>query len=467
MDRLLKISWKKIAALTVIVAVLLSYGVFCTQGMPTEEHTIVTLCNYEQNTKGDYIAYLKPNILYGETIGEGEPIYLNLVNRIDATFHYEFECSETGDITPEYKISSTVAPTEGWSKQINELVSVEKSETTTATSAVLEAKFSYNVTEITELIDKIEEDIGVTSSPYQITTTININTTDKTSIGTLSKPIEERIVLKLNYMGGYMERGGVITVEVPESHLAGSITENSTKEIMSASQLRNAMYIALVAWIAAASLFTTWRYKVWRTELEALPELERIMKRFNVIESKDMPNLNVQTLASMDELKKVADDYDSILFHTTMGDNDIFFTTIENITYQYVVNAREQMFEGTFSNEKLLKSIGSSGLIKHLKKALQVNILKLIISRSKFIFLAFIGLGLYLLAFFAWIVYCDITFWDKNISLILLGSRVGEAIGLGIDMRLIYYFIIGLTLISMGIILFLLPKYRNWLNAWV
>jgi hypothetical protein len=86
-------------------------------------------------------------------------------------------------------------------------------------------------------------------------------------------------------------------------------------------------------------------------------------------------------------------------------------------------------------------------------------------SWSKFLSLAFIGPGLYLLAFFAWIVYYDITVWDKNISLILLGSRAGEAISLGINMRLIYYLIIGLTLISMGIILFLLPKYRNWLNA--
>ena len=86
-------------------------------------------------------------------------------------------------------------------------------------------------------------------------------------------------------------------------------------------------------------------------------------------------------------------------------------------------------------------------------------------SWSKFLSLAFIGPGLFLLAFFAWIVYYDITFWDKNISLILLGSRAGEAISLGINMRLIYYLIIGLILISMGIILFLVPKYRNWLNA--
>ena len=111
----MSISWKAMAALTVIVTVLLSCGVYYTQGMPTEEHTVATLCTYEQNIRCDYIAYLKPNILYGETISEGETIYLSWVNRIDVTFHYTFKCNETGNITAEYRISSLVA-SEGWSK---------------------------------------------------------------------------------------------------------------------------------------------------------------------------------------------------------------------------------------------------------------------------------------------------------------------------------------------------------------
>jgi hypothetical protein len=445
MNRLLKISWKKMVVVTVVVAVLLSYGVYYAQGLPTEEHKVTTLCSYKQNIKGDYTAYLKPNTLYEETIGADETIYLSLLNRLDTNFRYDFECSETGDITTEYKIRSTVAATDGWSKQINELIAVEKSETKTSTSAVLEANFSYNITEITELIDQIEEEIGVTWSTYEITTTIQINTTDTTSVGTISNPIEEQIVLKLNYMGDYMERGGTIAVEVPESHLPGSITENSTTEITSVSQLRMGMSVALFAWIGIASSFTAWRYRECKTRFEALPESEKIMKRFNVIESKDMPNLEVQTLSSMDALKKIADDYESMLFHTTMGGNDVFFTTIQNITYQYVANGSAHILEETFSKEKSMTSIGGSDVIKPRKKALQVNALKSRFSRSKFVFLAFIGLGLLLLAFFAWIIYYDLTFWGKNISLILLGSRAGEAIGLGINMRLIYYFIIGLT----------------------
>lgn len=42
------------------------------------------------------------------------------------------------------------------------------------------------------------------------------------------------------------------------------------------------------------------------------------------IDSRDVPMLKVQTLDSMEALKKVTDDYDSILFHTKMDDDDIY-----------------------------------------------------------------------------------------------------------------------------------------------
>ena len=42
------------------------------------------------------------------------------------------------------------------------------------------------------------------------------------------------------------------------------------------------------------------------------------------IDSRDVPMLKMQTLDSMEALKKVTDDYDSILFHTKMDDDDIY-----------------------------------------------------------------------------------------------------------------------------------------------
>lgn len=71
-------------------------------------------------------------------------------------------------------------------------------------------------------------------------------------------------------------------------------------------------------------------------------------------------------------------------------------------------------------------------------------------------------LGLFLAAFgsitLAWVgqlTWYDITVWGKNIALIFFGSRTGENISLGIGMKVIHYFLIGLTLLLSGLLVFL------------
>lgn len=53
-------------------------------------------------------AYLKSNSLFGETVGKGDTIYRELVNFIDVSFYYAFNCSEDGIIEFDYMVSSIV-----------------------------------------------------------------------------------------------------------------------------------------------------------------------------------------------------------------------------------------------------------------------------------------------------------------------------------------------------------------------
>ena len=66
--------------------------------------------------------------------------------------------------------------------------------------------------------------------------------------------------------------------------------------------------------------------------------------------------------------------------------------------------------------------------------------------------------GLFLVAFgsitLAWVgqlTWYDMTTWGKDIALIFFGSRTGENISLGIGMKVIHYFLIGLTLLLLGL----------------
>jgi len=68
--------------------------------------------------------------------------------------------------------------------------------------------------------------------------------------------------------------------------------------------------------------------------------------------------------------------------------------------------------------------------------------------------------GLAILAWVGWLTWHDIKVWGKHIALIFFGSRTGEAINLGIGMKVIYYLLIGLALFLSGSYVFL-RKRRN------
>jgi hypothetical protein len=72
-----------------------------------------------------------------------------------------------------------------------------------------------------------------------------------------------------------------------------------------------------------------------------------------------------------------------------------------------------------------------------------------------------IVLGLAILAGVGWLTWFDATSWGKDITLILFGSRAGEAVSLGIGMKIIHYFVIGSALLLSGSIIFLRRRIKT------
>jgi len=72
--------------------------------------------------------------------------------------------------------------------------------------------------------------------------------------------------------------------------------------------------------------------------------------------------------------------------------------------------------------------------------------------------LVLVASGLITLAWVGWLTWYDMASWGKNIALIFFGSRAGEAISLGIGMKVVHYFLIGLALFLSGFIASLLRR---------
>jgi len=64
------------------------------------------------------------------------------------------------------------------------------------------------------------------------------------------------------------------------------------------------------------------------------------------------------------------------------------------------------------------------------------------------------ALGSIILAWVGWLTWYDITAWSKSLAFIFFGSRTGEAISLGVGMRVIHYLLVGSALFLSGMLMF-------------
>jgi hypothetical protein len=71
------------------------------------------------------------------------------------------------------------------------------------------------------------------------------------------------------------------------------------------------------------------------------------------------------------------------------------------------------------------------------------------------IVLSLVASAALVLAWVSWLTWIDVTEWGKDLGSIFFGSRAKEPISLGIGMTVMHYFLIGLSLLAAGVVLFL------------
>jgi len=74
---------------------------------------------------------------------------------------------------------------------------------------------------------------------------------------------------------------------------------------------------------------------------------------------------------------------------------------------------------------------------------------------TNFVGFVLVAIGAFTLVWVGWLTWYDTTTWGKSLALIFFGSRTGEAISLGIGMKVIHYLLTGLALLLSGTFTFL------------
>ena len=92
-----------------------------------------------------------------------------------------------------------------------------------------------------------------------------------------------------------------------------------------------------------------------------------------------------------------------------------------------------------------------SGVLKEIKKYFTI---------FNVVIVLFIVVGSIFLIQFGFVVWNDVTVWEKDFGSIFFGSRTGENISLGIGMKVIHYYLIGIPLLSLAVVLLFLKRWN-------
>ena len=135
--------------------------------MPEQVEEPVALVNYQHNGQFDYLVHIYPSYLYdtyAETPEEeGRSYYFtSIVDKINIGFNYDLIADgPISELSSDVEIVAIVTGPSGWQKEV--LLS-----STSGMGSSLTIEFPLNLDQFNELINEIEEELGMRPPGYAV-----------------------------------------------------------------------------------------------------------------------------------------------------------------------------------------------------------------------------------------------------------------------------------------------------------
>jgi len=339
-----------------ILTIIGIYSLYYAYQIPETETQIIPLWEYQHLGVYDYMAQLRPNLIYNKTTlkpGEG-PVYLRITESLDFSSTYTFQSNSQANATITYSVEEYVQSTR-WTRQLNTTTEITINARGTTIGIPIENVPSITVDTIQSLAAQLDQEIGLYASEYNTTILIKIQTTAETTEGTINEQFNP--TLTLTFKSGTSE-GDIIDIQGLENTKTGAMTQENTIHNDWVINQRYASY-GLAAVALAGLAFTGLAYtKAKPTKLEK-PEkyLEEIIEPYEdiIAEVTQEPTykapLTTMPMKSMEDLVKIADNLAKPILHIEkVGNNHVFYVIDETTLYEYTITApikaeKEKVYE--------------------------------------------------------------------------------------------------------------------------
>jgi len=329
--------WMSLSAVFVALLTLSLYGCYFFIRMPlTRSRNNVDL-RYTQSAEYGYTAFVEPSLLYDNRteIGEGEPLYTNLVEQIEIVLNYELTQKQTPvemtGIEVRYEASATLSGGD-W-KKTYPLGSRRTNETGFTET------YTLNITEIEAIIETIGEETGARahSYTYEIKPRIRL----EASAGNETIDQEFTPTLTIKFEGGKIDFEGLKDTKVD------SVTQHSTEVatymfLGSFTEVVNMRGIAVMAAIAL-SIMLYYSGRLFLRERASRTFMERLSDdiRDRIVEASEPPERIEKTtikVGSMEDLARVAEE----AFKPIMHHGGVFYVLDGDVRYEFCIVVEEE-----------------------------------------------------------------------------------------------------------------------------
>jgi len=344
MPKLNRINMGKIAKTLLIIfacsTAISALSVYYTHQLPTYETQTETLCTYQHTGTYDYVAELKPNIIYGNKTTltpDGGTLYTAIVEYINLTFTYTFKCDpkpSTIIINPEIAILL-----ESPGKWPPKTLSSTEAQEILQLSGALNFSMQINGTKIKELVDAIDKETGTRSTTYSINVKPEIHVTANVTTENTVKTIDETFTPELTVaFKTEAEKGNYIAIENLQQTKTGEITETHQIPLQEVEFQRATSYMATAATTIALAIsaFLYIRYKPAATPTKIIEKLTAPYKELIAKTTQKPPETKTTIeMETLEDLAKTAEILARPILHTTKDKEHAFYIIDNNTKYQH------------------------------------------------------------------------------------------------------------------------------------
>jgi hypothetical protein len=339
-----KFNIAKLTKISLIIFAILTatsaFAIYHTHQLPTYETQINTLCSYQHNGTYNYVAKLKPNLIYNKTTlnpDEGT-LYTAIVEYINLTFNYAFTCNPQPENTAINH--QTEIQIESPGKWLRTLQPTEAQEILEITGN-LNWTMQINNTKVEQLVEAIDKEIyGTTRS-----TTYNVNIKPEIHVAAniTEQTIDETFTPELTVaFKTDAEKGNYIAIENLSQTEPRAITETHQIPLPEVQNQRTASYTAaaITASALAVSAFLFIKHKQPTPPAKAAEKsIRKLTDPYKELIAKttQKPPETKTTIEteSLEDLAKIAEILARPIFYTTEGEEHTFYIIDDDTKYQH------------------------------------------------------------------------------------------------------------------------------------